>query len=53
MPLTYICDRCDQQSENSVILIGSKRIKVLCKGCWEQIENEILAKKEVVYADQR
>ena len=53
MPVTYICDRCDQQSENSITLIGSKRIKVLCKSCWEQIENEILTQRKAAYADQR
>ena len=41
MPLNYVCDKCNQQSEKSVVLIGSKRLKVLCENCCKEIEDEM------------
>jgi len=48
MPLNYVCDKCNQQSEKSVVLIGSKRLKVLCENCCKEIEDEIFKEKETV-----
>jgi len=53
MPVNFVCDKCGQQSEQSVTLIGSKQIKVLCQSCWRQIENEIMREKETVNINQR
>jgi hypothetical protein len=53
MSVTYSCDKCGGEighHQKIVRIIGSKKIDILCENCWEQIENQLIDKREVAGA---
>jgi len=47
MPVNYSCDICGKEIDHhldAIIISGSKNLHVVCKDCWEPIEEQITTK---------